>query len=521
VSASDVAEFALPQGRSIAELWGELLSAALVGTARRPAPPSALVASDSNRRSGAEADLLASAAVLAAYRRAGRRPVEAPRTLPPPAEPDHRPECSAAALDVLELILSGEVPIPGGVALLAGQWLDGAARAGCRLPARVLPRLLDLGATAPDLRPGLRDVTGPRGRWLAAHHDRWAWAAAEPVTGGETTERQFATASRAERPALLEAVRRADPARGRDLLASPWKSDPAAERAALLAVLAVGLSDDDEPFLEAALDDRAGGVRQVAVDLLGRLPSSRRAARMADRLRPLVTVAGLRDRALSVGRPPVADATDRRDGITDAAPSGMGVSDWRIVQLVAGAPLSFWTDHLGTTPERVVALAAAGDDAPRRRGPSPANPVLIGLEQAIAAQSDPAWAAALFAHRPTPGALAALPAPQAAEALTRLLGRGSGLAPGAAVAELFAACPGPWPGRLADAVLDRYRQLGSKAALELPAALPVLAARLDPSALPLVETWALALAGEQALRRRVQTLGHALSLRAVIQREFP
>ena len=531
-----------PPARPVAALWGSLLSAALVGTARRPPPAAdlALILDHPNRRSSprhdageerrlagvvgngaAEAELLASAAVLSAYRRAGRRAGEAPRVLPPAAEPDDRPVCSSAALDVLELILSGEVPIPGGVALLAGQWLDGAARAGCRLPARVLPRLLDLGATAPDLRPGLRDVTGPRGRWLAAHHDRWAWAAAEAVDGGGTTERQFATAGRAERPVLLEAVRRADPARGRDLLASTWKSDPAAERAALLAVLAVGLSDDDEPFLEAALDDRAGGVRQVAVGLLGRLPSSRRAARMADRLRPLVTVAGL-DRALSVGRPPVSDAADRRDGITDAAPSGMGVSDWRIVQLVAGAPLSFWTDHLGTTPQRAVALAAARDEAPRRRrGPPAANPVLIGLEQAVAAQSDPAWAAALFAHRPTPVALAALPAPQAAEALTRLVGQGSALAPGAAVAELFAACPGPWPERLADAVLDRYRQLGSKAALELPAALPVLAARLDPSALPLVETWAFALAGEQALRRRVQTLGHALSLRAVIQREFP
>jgi hypothetical protein len=57
--------------------------------------------------------------------------------------------------------------------------------------------------------------------------------------------------------------------------------------------------------------------------------------------------------------------------------------------------------------------------------------------------------------------------------------------------------------------------------LELQAALPVLAARLDPSALPLVETWVLALADDQNLRRRVQTLGHALSLRAVIEREFP
>ena len=89
------------------------------------------------------------------------------------------------------------------------------------------------------------------------------------------------------------------------------------------------------------------------------------------------------------------------------------------------------------------------------------------------------------------------------------------------MAELFAACPRPWPEPLADAVLDRYRQLGAKATLELPAALPVLATRLDPSALPLVETWVVTLAGDPGLRRRVQTLGHALSLRAVIHREFP
>jgi hypothetical protein len=537
----------------LAPRWADLLAAALVGTARRRPPLFGLGLDvpfgpdpDPNRRSsprhepGQErqfrpadggdpaAALLAAAAVLSARSRAGRLPEVGPRRLPEPAAPDERPACSEAAVEVLELILSGEVPIPGGVALLAGQWLDGAARAGCRLPARLLPRLLDLGSANPDLRPSLRIAAGPRGRWLAGHDGRWAWAGGAPFDGGEAAAGGFTTAARVDRPALLEAVRRGDPARARDLLASTWKSDPAAERAALLAVLATGLSDDDEPFLEAALDDRSAAVRRVAADLLSRLPTSRRSARMADRLRPLVSRtasasastapvrAALADGGggaggFSVARPPQPDAAARRDGIEDAAPAGMGVSAWRIVQLVAGAPLSFWSDHLGLGPAEVVDLVT--HEAPE---------VLAGLEFAVAAQAgraDPAWAQAVFTRRPTPAVLRALPPETAARELAALLGRG--FAPRPNIGELYAACPGPWPVALGDAVLDRYRQLGGKAAIEMPAALPVLAARLDPSALPLVETWVVTLAGDQATRRRVQTLGHALSLRVVIQREFP
>ena len=148
--------------------------------------------------------------------------------------------------------------------------------------------------------------------------------------------------------------------------------------------------------------------------------------------------------------------------------------------------------------------------------------MMAGLERAVAAQAmraDPAWAVAVFRRRPTPAVLAALPPDLAATELAGAVARD--LAPRPAVAELFAACPGPWPAPLAEAVLDRYGRLGARATPEVPATLPVLVARLDPSALPLVEAWAFTLAGEQGLRRRVQTLGHALSLRAVIQREFP
>jgi hypothetical protein len=189
----------------------------------------------------------------------------------------------------------------------------------------------------------------------------------------------------------------------------------------------------------------------------------------------------------------------------------MGRVAWRMAQLVAGTPLSFWGEELGLAPAELVELAAAGSPQ-----------VVFGLELAAAAQAgraDPAWAVALFRHRPAPALLAALPPDIAADELAAALIRG--VAPRAAVAELFAACPGPWPPPLAEAVVDRYRRLGGQALAEVPATLPVLAARLDPSALPLVEAWAATLAEQPGLRRRVQTLGHALSLRAVILREFP
>jgi len=535
----------------VAASWEALLAVALVGTARRRPPPGPLrlapgpnpgdrgdrgddgdlaAGAVPNRRSspppstGEErqlaeradrgdpaAELLATAAVLAACRRAGALPGRAPAELSAPADPDPRPRCSDAAVDVLELILSGEVPVPGGVTLLAGDWLAGAARAGCRPPARVLPRLLDLGSGAPGLRTALQPVVGPRGRWLAAHDDRWRWAAADPIdtADDEAAARRFATAPRPERAALLEALRRGDPRRGRDVLVAAWSKEPAADRAALLAQLAVGLSDDDEPFLEAALDDRSAAVRAAAAGLLGGLPGSRRARRMADRLRPLILAEA--PPGLAVRRPPEPDAAARRDGVDDAPPAGMGRAAWRLAQLVAGAPLSFWEEELGLEPADVV--DAAAEHSP---------PVVTGLELAAVAQAgraDPAWAVALFRHRPAPAVLAALPPDVAAAELAAALARG--LAPRPAVAELFAACPGPWPGPLAAAVVDRYRRLGAQAAAEVPAALPVLAARLDPSALPLVEAWAANLAGEPGLRRRVQTLGHALSLRAVINREFP
>jgi hypothetical protein len=492
--------------------WEALLSAALVGTGRRGAPALGPSTAAVAELGPAEAQLLAAAGVMTARRRAGRIPAAAPR-LPEPAAEDPRPACPPGAVAVAELVLSGELPIPGGPMMLVSEWLRGAVRAGCRIPERLVPRFLRLGTDRAELRDDVATLTGPRGQWLAARSEAWAWAAAPPE-GHEPAERRFATAPRPERVALLQQLRAEDPAAARALVEQGWARNAAPERAALLGAFAVNLSEDDEPFLEAALDDRSNPVRAAAANLLGRLPGSRRAGRMAERLARLVTFERAAGRSapvrVSVKRLPPPDAAARRDGISDVGPQGVGVSRWWLTQIVAGTPLDWWTAFLGRDPAGAVGTIAA--ESPD---------LLPGLELAVVAQrpADERWAMSLFARRPSAALLGALPPEAAAAMLEAHLA--SATDTGAATAALLAACPGPWPETLSRTVVGRYRNLRGKAAPEFSAAGGILAERLHPAVLDGFEAWLDALADFAGLRHRVLSLGHALSLRAAISREFP
>ena len=90
----------------------------------------------------------------------------------------------------------------------------------------------------------------------------------------------------------------------RELLAAGWSRETAEERAQLLAALSHGLSRADEEFLEAALDDRAAGVRAAARDLLARLPESAFLRRAAARAAGLLRLKSGGHAAVAGGQPP-------------------------------------------------------------------------------------------------------------------------------------------------------------------------------------------------------------------------
>jgi hypothetical protein len=301
--------------------YESLVAAALLGTARRPpdlaVPPGApedLAAALAGRPP--EEGLLAAAAAWSIARRAGA--VAGPSNPPEAAPPDDRPLCPSRAGHRLAAMLDGVHPG------LVPEWLDLVAAAGMRPPPELLPELLELAEERPELAASAAAAAGPRAAWLAA---RGALTPPDDV---------WEQGSRPARRELLGRLRRADPAAGRALLASTWEAETADDRAALLEELEHGLGPDDEPFLEAALDDRRKPVRRAAADLLWSLPGSRLAARMAERSVPLVRAGAL---------PEECDTAMERDGVERTPPRGVGARQFWLAQLVEATPLSAWSEE--------------------------------------------------------------------------------------------------------------------------------------------------------------------------------
>ena len=424
--------------------WDELVASALVGTARRPpALPSAdpgsalakvLAGIDRDDHEGA---VLTAGAVLGLYRQAGARPAVDSSPALPVCPPEQRFLCSPAAASRLDAILDGRFRV------VLGEWLDLAARAERLVPPDRLPALLDTATTSAGLRPAVIEVIGERGLWLAGLNPAWAWAA-----GAEDTT-TWATGSSPARRLLLARLRATDAAAARELLASTWSTETPEDRAAFVALLATNLSMDDEPFLEAALDDRRKEVRQAAASLLWRLPDSRLAARMAERARPLRL-------------PTEVDAGMARDGIVARPPAGMGERAWWLQQMVAATPLRTWPGP---------SMADRAEPLLRR-----------ALATAAARQRNEEWALALLERDDVnePALLRAVPPEHAREVAAGRVRR-LGLTP--AVLELLDQVPDQWGPELSAAVVERLGDAVQKSRRNaaLRSKLVDLGLRLDPS----------------------------------------
>src|SRR5262249_42282984 len=97
------------------------------------------------------------------------------------------------------------------------------------------------------------------------------------------------TGDRTQRLSLLSNLRKCDPGLARELLATTWSQESAKDRTAFLERLGVGVSYDDEEFLNKALLDRSADVRRVARETIPMLTNAQFTKRLKDLTAQVVT----------------------------------------------------------------------------------------------------------------------------------------------------------------------------------------------------------------------------------------
>ena len=420
--------------------WTPLLPAATVGTDRHTAPlPSGPGAIGDVIRQATEAApdpataLLRAAAVLAGCQLAGAHGNAAPAELPTPAAADTR---SALGLGpvfgaLTQTLFDGPQRLQHEACLILAQ-------AGLRLPEPLLPQALELGRRALALRAPLLPVLGQRGLWLAAQRDDWAYAAG--TSQADDSDAAWTDGTLEQRRAWLARLRAADPAAGRERLQAALPDLPARERAELAAALAHGLGEADEALLDSLRADRARDVRQVALQLLLRLPDAAHPQRAVGRLAPLLTLErGLLRQRWQLDAPQAMASDWKADQIDPTRPTNesLGERAWWLYQLVRQVPLTWWTAHTGLSAAELIAWALGTDWA---------EALLRGWRDVLFAAPDADWCDALLDRWPAPlrenpaHVLALLPpARRERHLLKRLRDGGDSLS--ATLAQILAACP--------------------------------------------------------------------------------
>ncbi|MGJ4950954.1 DUF5691 domain-containing protein [Bradyrhizobium sp. HKCCYLS20291] len=220
--------------------------AALLPQGREPALPLLALAAQWQRFAGAPAPVADTVPDAARRLHQDARPI-----LPEPA----RRALKALARSVEKSLASNVLPLA----------LRRIQAAGCRLHP------FDLPAFLPHVKANAEDLGLAERAFLALVAADADDDAAKGLFFERITAENWTTFPKAQRRAFVAGLRRDDPAAGRALIESVWKSEPAPVRAALLDALAVGLGPDDQAFLESLGADRADSVKQIAAQLLARI----------------------------------------------------------------------------------------------------------------------------------------------------------------------------------------------------------------------------------------------------------
>ena len=326
--------------------WQTLVATALVGTGRQTPQPvgeGALKALlDQLDWSQPEGALLGAAGAISLHQRIGQHPPQKNWLTVEPCSLEDVPVVKPAIARHLDTAMNAHPHV-------LPELLSLIAQAGQRIPERQLPRLLQVGQQTASLRLHVAAVVGQRGQWLAAQQTDWSYArvggAYECSLDSPQLQDIWANGRRSERILLLQRWRETDPKAASEALDAVWSTASAKDREAFIRLLEINLTMADEPFLEAALSDRAKSVRQAAINLSARLPQSHLCQRMAERIQSFIQLtddgSGLQ---IDVMLPETYESEWERDGIRATAPADQSPRGWWLQEMLAATPLDIWGD---------------------------------------------------------------------------------------------------------------------------------------------------------------------------------
>lgn len=247
------------------------------------------------------------------------RPLEVTNDpLETPCQSDNQVRCSPRSVSFLMKILGGQSKD------IINEWFNVVIANGQRIPEEIFPVVIELGKQHRDLRDTILLAMGKRGQWIAESIEQydWHWFNLHQID-------QLWNESPEDRLALLSVVRRNDPAKSRELIQLALFESKYIEQ--FLELLAIDLSYDDEPLLEAILDIDDLTTRRHAAVLLARLPESLLRQRMRERAMSIELFRN-REGSWELGNfDTTLDNSAKRDGMYEG-----GTSDGRLhwVQLV-------------------------------------------------------------------------------------------------------------------------------------------------------------------------------------------
>lgn len=369
----------------------ELATQVLLGTERRqpvlsPMPGALGDLLDAACPEGMDSEIrvLRTAGAMAICAQAGFVPAGTNEDLPEACPPEDRHQAASQALTPLLRQILDEGPDP-----LRHEALQLLATNATCLPPGLLYGALSLAQKTPELRPALLPALGQRGLWLAKFNPVWSFAVGRGEQVPDVT--LWVQGTQEQRKHLLGRLRETDPGRARGLLQDGFAELDARERANLLEQLGIGLHSADEDFLEAALADRSKEVRLLAGSLLARLPTSRYAARMAERLaaclgqeRKFLRQVQTLEAPEQFGADWKADALEQ----SRAKSESLGERAWWLYQIARALPLAWWPVKTGMSPAELIKWLSGTDWS---------EAILRAWSDALRRQPDPAWAAAFLA----------------------------------------------------------------------------------------------------------------------------